>query len=334
MRTSTRTGRLIALAAATMALGVLPPAPASAMDGTPTSVPCTVRLQAYPTLNGHAFMATTEIPDPFVRTTFRSTLGVGVASNYPHYSLVVAGRELTASGDLLYANLGFEYQQAIKSWLAMNVQMDIYGRLGTGLRAALTEGVRASTTGQVGWLVRVLETDRLYLSSSLSVSSNSTTRMDPLGFINGVIVNGGEVTDSTKLVTTTPTLLTTAGVRGAYELSKVVGLVGFAQASAGDSYKLQERSATYAAAGVGADVDFHKWLHAPLSLAVGYRVENYPATGDESKALNHTNVVQFGYLSAGGFAISMDLTNEWLRKRPSSGPLHLVWPLLTMKYYF
>jgi hypothetical protein len=335
MATITRTGRVIILLAAALALGILLPIPASATEGAPPSSPSTDPPPKFPTLNGHAFMTVRDIPDPFIRTNFRSTLGVGVSKNYQSSTLVIGGKEvITFGGDLVYANLGFRYQQAISPWLALQFGTDITGRLGTGLKAILIEGVRASSTGQASWLVRILQTDQLCLSGSLGVSNNSTTRMDPVGFVNDVVDSGG-VTDSTqKLVSTTPTLLAMMGFHGAYGVSETVGLLGFVEGSAGDSYDRKSRNELYAAGGIAVDIALHRWLHAPLSLVAGYRMENYPETGDEKKALNYSNVAQVGYLSPGGLILSLDLTYKWLTNRETSKGLNVVWPVFTMKYYF
>lgn len=334
MTIATRTQRFGALMVAALAVAVLVTAPALAESGAPASSPAPTQVQKIPVLNGHVFLTTASLPEPFLRTNFRNNLGVGVSEAYTTSALVVGDSTIaTFGGDLYYASLGFKYQQAIKPWLAMDLKSDIKGRLGTGLKAALIDGMRASITGGAGVLVRVYETKKSYLSSYVGVTNASTTRMDPIGFVNGVIEDGG-VTETNRLITETPTLQATADLRGAYGWSRNVGVMGFAGLSIGDSYDNEERTETYGALGLGVDFCLSDWLHAPLSLMLGYTMQNYPDVGEESKQAIQTGVVQLGYLSPGGFVLSMDLTNQWVSRESTNDTIYVIWPLLTMKYYF
>ena len=332
MKTNGRFSRPIASLVAGHALAVFLLAPALVPDHAQAQTPPSE--QKIPTLNGHTFTTTTELLDPFVRTTFRTVLGVGTTSSYPSSSITIGDSTIvTLAGDLLYANLGFQYQQQIAPWLAMQFGTTILGRLGTGIKASLIEGVRASTTGGVGWLMRVLHTDKVYLSGELGVLNNSTTSMDPLGFINGVIEDDG-VSDQNRLLTTTPTFLTTFGIRGAYGWTPLLGIIGFAQGFTGDSFDRNKTSETYGEGGLGVDLNLHQQIGAPLSLVIGYTLKNYPDIGDPNKEVVHTNVLQIAYLSPGGFLLSLDLTNQWVSRQQKKGNLHIVWPLLSLKYYF
>jgi hypothetical protein len=291
--------------------------------------------QSVPTLGKHAFMTTPDLEEQFVRTTFRSSLGVGTVTNYQPGILQVDENEvIIVDGAVHYANLEFEYSQAVNSWLAVYLKANVVGRLGTGLKAVLLEGVRSTATTNLGWLARIKQTDNFYLSGSLGMRNTSTTQMDPLRFINGV-VEDGVVDDEDRLIQTTPSLTTVTSLRFAYGFSEILGLIGFAEVAGGDPTDRSNDSVINGAFGLGFDVSLQKWIHVPVSVLLGYRTSDAPHVGREGTRYNHDTILQLGYLSPGGFIIALDIRKEWYTNvRDKKHTNQVIWPLLTMRYYF
>jgi len=114
-----------------------------------------------PHKNGHTFSAIGSVPDAFVRSYIRTGVGVSSTSDVDIPLGIVDGDTLFASrGSLVFANLGLEYSQTIKDWISFRAKLHVNGRLGTGTSALLTTGLSAATGFELGWLMRLLETDR------------------------------------------------------------------------------------------------------------------------------------------------------------------------------
>src|SRR5215831_19497941 len=68
-----------------------------------------------PYLSGHTFVSTDLVPDAFVRTYVRTSLGIAVGQSID-YPQTVVGRDTLQmlNGALNYATIGIEYQSALR----------------------------------------------------------------------------------------------------------------------------------------------------------------------------------------------------------------------------
>ena len=96
-----------------------------------------------PVLGQHRFSPISTLKHPFITTFVRSTLGMGQAKDVDLGTVVVGNDTLVSfQGDLLFLQLQFEYQHAVKEWIAARVEIDVLGRLGTDLESLVADGVR------------------------------------------------------------------------------------------------------------------------------------------------------------------------------------------------
>ena len=113
-----------------------------------------------PLLGGHRFIPNSFTRDPFSRTYVRNSLGIGQALDVEFVpQLDIGGGDTIPglSGDLLFAVLDFEYQHAVKDWLAVWGKINMIGRLGTDVGAILAQGATVLTGFELGWLIKLLQ---------------------------------------------------------------------------------------------------------------------------------------------------------------------------------
>ena len=136
-------------------------------------------------LNGHRFISSSKIKSPFINTYLLTSLGAG-KTNRLDFPVIINGQELTTlTGDLAFTYLGFEYQHAVKDWIAFSLRINALGRLGTDAGAVLYQGVDLAIGYQLGWLLKLYKSKDMILSGTIKVSNNSFTLIDINGFIQG-----------------------------------------------------------------------------------------------------------------------------------------------------
>jgi len=85
-----------------------------------------------PSLAGHTFVSTDLVPEAFVRTYARTSLGYAEAQNVDYPPVVVAGDTLQVlNGSLEYATLSIEYQALLRDWIAARISAGLVSRLGS-----------------------------------------------------------------------------------------------------------------------------------------------------------------------------------------------------------
>ena len=141
-----------------------------------------------PSMGGHSFTETVDVPSPYVRTFIRNRLGMGQALNLEIPPIEVGGVQISGlEGSLLFAILDFEYQYAIKDWIAIRARFVGSGRLGSDTLALLYEGVTMSTGYEFGWLIHLQEREKTALSLDLNLSNRSFTGVNITQFVDDII---------------------------------------------------------------------------------------------------------------------------------------------------
>ncbi len=281
MRTSTRLLRT-SLFAATAIL---------ALHSTATAQESGDREWKAPHLNGHTFSPISSVPDAFVRSYFRNNLGVASTFDIDIPIAIIDGDTLLASrGSLLFANLSLEYQQTIREWIAFRAGFKVIGRLGTGTSALLATGVSATSGFELGWLIRLLETRRSYLSLSFDVRNNNFTTINLGDFIDDLI--DGE---DAELVRKIPSLRTGAGIRFTHAFSPLIGLVSFFETGYGESLDRTKDDEWFTNFGATVDFDLAAVNFIPVGLAVGYEQDSFPEGGADITEVVRAFLFRIGY---------------------------------------
>jgi hypothetical protein len=291
-------------------------------------------FQGVGTLAAHTFVPTTFIGDPFVRTYLRTGLGFGMTSTLDSPPVVIDGVPLEGlRGNLLFALMTFDYQHAIRDWLAVHAGLSVVGRLANEKRPLLAQGVTLYGEFELGWLFRLMESERTTLSASLAIRNSSLTDAYLKRFIEGVI-DSGKVTRGNKLVEVTPALQGVGGLRAAHAISDLVGLTVSAEVSYGESTdRSQGDSWNYL---VGAAVDFNLFCNGgpPLGFVAGAStgsLVDVPGTGNRT-AQNFFG--RIGYTGSREFALGLDLAYELVPVRNAESKQGFMSAMIDIRLYF
>lgn len=256
-----------------------------------------------PRKNGHTFSPVNGVPDAFVRSYIRNNLGLSQTADVEIPLGIVDGDTLFASrGGLLFANLGLEYQQTIKDWIAFRAKFNVNGRLGTGTSALLTSGVSATTGFELGWLMRLMETDKGYLSLSLDVKNNEFTTINIADFLDDLINDR-----DAELVRNTPSMRAGVGVRYTHAFSPLVGLISYFETGYGESVDRVSEDEWFTEFGATVDFDLAAVGWLPVGLAAGYMQDSFPEGGADITDVVRQFMFRIGYTGREDLGLGLNL---------------------------
>lgn len=283
-----------------------------------------------PSLNGHRFIPSELVSDPFVNTYMVSQLGAGIATDLEFPPIEVGGDTLfLPRGDQLFLVLGYEYQQRIKKWLAVRATFSTVGRLGTEAAVLLLAGITASTDLRLEWLMNLVRNERSTLSLNLGYRNTSTTVVDLFGFVQDVI----DGKDS-KLVDTIPSVQAIAGVRYAYGISSLVGVKFSGTVLYGD--KVNQRDVgdeVNFEAGLGVSLDPRKKFGIPVGVLVSYSFRTLRISRSDKASDTQRIELKIDYTKPNDFSFGPSLS---FARIPGTfgGTVSFVSVTLTSRYYF
>ena len=142
-------------------------------------------------LNGHGFLPSIYVQDPFISSSFQNYTGAGMALNLKTPFEDLDGNELfVLSGDLLFASLGLSYQQKLGSRWALGASAEGLVRSGTNAESFLTDGADVDRQGNLWGRYLLRRTDKCQLSLGLEWSYAKTIYFTPRDFARYVYENG------------------------------------------------------------------------------------------------------------------------------------------------
>jgi len=284
-----------------------------------------------PVLGPHRFSPISTLKHPFMKTFVRSTLGVGQANDVDLGTVIVGNDTLVDfEGDLLFLQLQFEYQGAVKDWLAARVEIDVLGRLGTDVEALVADGVRASLGYEFGWLLRLFHSDRVLLSGDLFLTNHTFTTVDLQGFVDDILAG-----DPAALVRSSPSVRGGGGLRLGWGVSRLFGLTAVTELAYGESLLQGQANQWTFGAGVTADFDLNAVTPVPLGIAFGGRVDRYPRIGDNTDNALISTALTIAYNGHRDFLIGIESRVERFRLiRDSPSTVFGKSIALTTQYFF
>jgi hypothetical protein len=284
-------------------------------------------------LDGHRFISSSKIKSPFINTYLLTSLGAGKTSRLD-IPVIINGQELTTlTGDLAFTYFGFEYQQAVKDWIAFSLRLNAIGRLGTDAGAILYQGVDLDIGYQLGWLLKLYKSKDMMLSGTIKVSNNSFTFIDINGFIQG-IVDSGKITPENKMVKNTPTTNAGAGLAYAYTINRMFGITAEANFIYGESaerFSVDEWIFNY---GVLVDADLIPDYAVPLGFGLSYfgskRGKNTTSLfGDPNNIL-----FQINYTGKSDLDLGLVFNYQWYKDASLDQTINFTNVYMDVKYFF
>jgi hypothetical protein len=228
------------------------------------------------TLNGHTFIPSSQIEDPFVTTFIRTQTGGGFATKVTRdiENEVVDSLLDALVGDVAFMALEFEYQHAVKDWLALSASASGAARIGTGAQSVLAEGVTSMFGFKLRAAARVLQTDKWLLSTTLRVEPSTQYRLDILTFARRV-VEEGMIAEDNSVVIKSNGVGGAAGLGGAYAPRPWLGFVLTGNVGYSDTFSEKGRSDLAWDLGGLASFDLNPLRGIPLGLVLGVKQDAF-----------------------------------------------------------
>lgn len=280
--------------------------------------PTTVHGQAQeprPVLGGHRFIWNSATETPFPRTHVRNLTGGGKFTGLEFIPSFEIGDGVTVPalvGDMLFAELEFEYMHQVQPWLGVWARIGGIARLGTDTSVLLAQGVSTVIGYELGWLFRLYQSETFVLSGIAALSNDGVTEVDLLRWARGLI----EDTDA-PLVTSGPRLRGKGGLRGAWGLSQSWGLQFKSELGYGEPTTLDDDSSWLGDYAVSVSYDLAPTTSVPVGFVLSGGVRTAPREGG-APDINATDVaIRTAFTGRDNFLVALD--TSWNGFRLSSG---------------
>jgi len=285
---------------------------------------------ARPHLNDHNFVENLLINSPFVRTSISNSLGYGKALDVTTPIIDLGDGEVIGfKGDLLFALLEFEYQYAIKEWIALRLKVGGLARAGTGVQSLLSEGLTMVTGFEFGWKVRLRETDQSALAMNIDLTNRSMTGVNISKFVEDIIEG-----QPASMVTKTPMTRVTLGLGYAWAPNNLFGFTLNGDTGYGESYNRQEGDQVFFRLGGAVEADLLARTSVPIGLSLGYIYDTFPENGTTADNGLHAVGLRIAFTGRDDFNISLDLSRELVPGRDGYSDVSVATTSITLRYYF
>jgi hypothetical protein len=283
-----------------------------------------------PSLAGHAFVPTDLVPDAFVRTFVRTSLGYAEATSIDYPPLAIHGDTLQVlNGSLSYATLGIEYQAALRDWIAARIAAALVSRLGTQGSSLANEGVTVTQGYDFGFLARLRQTPKSNLCGSVGVTSQSVTIVDVKQFAEDV-ANG---VPNARLIDNVPTVRSNAGLRFAWVASRTFGVTLLGEGSYGDAPRRHELTSWGWNLGASVDYDAEPTHGIPVGAALAYRLSSLPGVTTADNGNSSQTALRIAYTGKHD-VIAVDVLGVFNRQNAEATAVWAGGTAFSMRVYF
>jgi len=283
-----------------------------------------------PSLAGHTFLCTDLIPDAFVRSYVRTSLGYAEATSIDYPPLVIQGDTLQVlNGSLSYATLGLEYQALLRNWIATRIGAGLVSRLGTQGSSLANEGVTITSGYDFGFLAKLRQTPKSMLCGSIAVTNQNVTIIDVKQFAEDV-ANG---VPNARLIDYVPTVRSNAALRFAWAASHTFGVTLLGQGSYGDAPRRHERTSWGWDLGASVDYDFAPTHGIPVGTAFGYRVTSLPGVTAADNGNSSQTVLRIAYTGKHD-VVAADILGVFNRQNTQASAIWAGGTAFSIRVYF
>ena len=272
--------------------------------------------------------------DPFMGTFVRNASGGGNAIGLTvQVPLLEGGTAFTTEADIVFMEVGLEYQQNLTDWLAVRIGGTGGARLGSSIEALLAEGATAVYGYNVGLSGQVVRTERFALAGSLNLVPNKSYVIHPLDFARSVVENG--LDSASSLLSKGSGWRFTVGLHPAWAATPWLGLVGQIDAGPNQaSNEATEEEKTQVTAGLGASINLKGTTRTPLGFILGYLRQSGRVGGE--RIAGGSSAFNFGvfYTGARSFIVGLEVLHSSIDQELSDDNINLVGAKLHLRYDF
>lgn len=259
------------------------------------------------TLNGHTFIPSAVIGDPFVSTLVRTETGGGMANKVSReiQDPVLDSLIDALVGDLAFMSLAFEYQYAFTDWLAVAAEVSGAARIGTGPQSVLAEGITSVFGTKLRATARVLKNEKWIVSTTLRYQPTTQYRLDILNFVKRAI-DEGQISEDNSVVVQSNNSGFGVGVGAAYAPKPWLGFVFKGE---GGNANREQGSATAWNFGVIADIDLKPLYGVPLGFIFTGEQDSYVLENSDLTEKVTSAGWGVAYTGRDDFSLSLETTH-------------------------
>jgi len=225
-----------------------------------------------PHLNGHYFPSVGSFKNSFICTSLKIDIGYGSKSKIKIPGFYIQDYEIFSfEGRLAFLNLDVQYKQPFNSWLALYFNYKLSARLGTDMSTILVDGVNTLYGGEIGWLIKIFQSQKVNLSGSVGIRNFTGNFINVTQYFKDLINH----VEDPKVVNVIPSLSGGGGLYLAYAISPTFGLQASAGYAYGESF-IRDAESGYYNAVIFGDVDFNPAFRIPIGLTLGYSRSSLP----------------------------------------------------------
>ena len=303
------------------------------LQAQPTSAADDRRGPERRVLNGHRFLPSGALTDPFVTTHVRSKTLAGLAGDFRSPTIDIAGDTLgVLEGDIAFFGLSFEYQQNLFGWGALRLDVSGSGRAGIDEQALLADGVNTIYGVVFEGKGRLLYTGASQLTAIARVSRKNIFGISPFDFAESIIDSG--ISKSNDLVKEGNVHRFIGGLAGAHAWNEYLGTqlqvaVGWAQ-----PFDDELPNETVFQAGVVVDLDLVPLTGTPMGFVVSYDYDSFPEGG--SDVAQGISSVAFGiaYTGRDDFSLGLEISRASIKQVDLEERFTATQASLNLRYYF
>ena len=283
------------------------------------------------TLGDHFFTPHNLIKSPYILTDLRTSLGLGQISSINTPLFTVGDNQFKYSqGEVLAAILSLEYQHAVKKWLAVSLQFNLVGRLGSKLNTLLAYGINYASSFNIGWIIKAVQTERFYLSSTFELNNGDYSIISIHQLVEEIVNENSEP----SLFSSNNILNGTVGVRAAYGFTRFIGLECLANFGYGETIQKSLDNTWFYILGLNVDMNFTNIFQVPMSISIGYMHSSYPKGNNDILYENNVGVAQISYIGRSDIVLSLDIYSSREIYSTDGSTLWLNSLTFTMRYLF
>jgi len=257
-----------------------------------------------PFVGDHFFTPVTQSNLPFTNTYFYTLTGFGQTLDMVHQLELIGGdRIIGLQGEVTFVDMRFAYQQRVRDWLAAYITLNVSARIGTELQSILTQGINTINGFEIGWHIKLLETEKIALSTNVELQNLQGNFINVPGFVNDIINDH----PNPSLNETVPVLAFSTGLRFAWGFSDLVGVKASTIIAYGETYNRGENGFALSA-GAGVDFDFYPRYSLPVGLVLHYNISSMPDIVYFNNEYAHVLQAKIAYSKASDFSLGIELS--------------------------
>jgi len=285
--------------------------------------------QNLPSLNGHTFIPVGFIQGPFTNSYFNTDLGVAQSMSLKIPITINGQTYVGETGKLVFINLGFQYQQKIKDWIAFNGIIYIKSRIGTDVRSILAQGINTVSGYKLEWTIKLIEKEKYQLSGAVLVSNASGSFIDFVGYIEDINNNN----PNPSISGTVPSTNSGVGLRYAYGFSSMFGLTLSGDIRYGEALIRGNAGFTHRF-GMVADMDLYPKTEVPIGMALSFVNTSIPESVLNETKSSTLGSLKIAYTGSPDFSLGLDINYQIFPVSYTEDKLKVIGAMINTRYYF